>query len=322
MIGAGDVVDRFWLPTLAAHGGAEVMAIASSDGQRASEVAARAGILRSFAGHRDMLAAGGLDAVIVCTPPATHRAVCTDALAAGVHVLVEKPVCATLADWRALRCAAEASEAVLYYTFNNRLREENRWLAQRVRDERLGALELLDLEWLRAKPRGGAFWFADPAIAGGGVLADLGAHLVMIALGMVPTRSRFSVRCTATARPESPDGVDDVTAALLTIDGTLPVTLRLGWGMGLARPVEANFRAFCQRGSLTNHDYDGPSSDGYGAVLEVFLRVIREGRQPTLGLLDDVMTVIDALRRSGAEGREISGLLEGGIDSDAAALDR
>ena len=61
-----------------------------------------------FTDHRELLASGLVDAVIVSTPNMTHRAVLDDVLATDVHVLVEKPLCTTVADCRAVIEAAEA----------------------------------------------------------------------------------------------------------------------------------------------------------------------------------------------------------------------
>jgi predicted dehydrogenase len=52
----------------------------------------------TYASHEDMLERAALDAVLVASPNGTHARVTLDALAAGLHVLVEKPLCITAAD--------------------------------------------------------------------------------------------------------------------------------------------------------------------------------------------------------------------------------
>jgi predicted dehydrogenase len=61
-------------------------------------MAARYGATSAYEDHRAMIDAGGLDAVLVSAPAATHAQVAIDALEAGLHVFVEKPLCITLAD--------------------------------------------------------------------------------------------------------------------------------------------------------------------------------------------------------------------------------
>ena len=93
------------LRNLAAVPGAVVAAVADTHGpsrQGALDEAARAGLDPPlvFADHRDLLASGACDAVVVATPNSTHAAVLDDVLDAGLHVLVEKPLCTTVADCR------------------------------------------------------------------------------------------------------------------------------------------------------------------------------------------------------------------------------
>jgi predicted dehydrogenase len=70
-----------------------VTALAEPDPSVRRAVAARHGIASTHAEHRSLLDAGGVDALLVCSPDATHAQVVVDALEAGVHVLVEKPLC-------------------------------------------------------------------------------------------------------------------------------------------------------------------------------------------------------------------------------------
>jgi myo-inositol 2-dehydrogenase/D-chiro-inositol 1-dehydrogenase len=64
--------------------------------------------LTEFADHRDLLASGLVDAVIIATPNMTHQAILEDVLATELHVLVEKPLCTTVADCRRVIGAAQA----------------------------------------------------------------------------------------------------------------------------------------------------------------------------------------------------------------------
>ena len=68
---------------------------------------ARYGIPGLHADHRALIEAGGLDAVVVCSPAGTHASVVLDALDAGLHVFVEKPMCITLADADAIVVARD-----------------------------------------------------------------------------------------------------------------------------------------------------------------------------------------------------------------------
>src|SRR4051794_15331572 len=75
-----------------------VAALADPSARVRDGVAAAHGIPRTFADWRAMLDEAALDALLICTPNATHAEIALAALDAGLHVLVEKPLCITVAD--------------------------------------------------------------------------------------------------------------------------------------------------------------------------------------------------------------------------------
>ena len=191
IIGAGDVVERFYVPALAETDMYRVRAVASRNGVSARQVAVKFDGATAITGYQALITRDDIDAVFVCTPPYTHREIVEACLCAGKPTLVEKPVCANYADWRAVRATANRTGVPLYFAFNNRLREENQHMIRRALSGELGPVRHIDLEWLRRKPIPEALWCHDPALAGGGVLADLGSHLIMIALTFLPRRKLF-----------------------------------------------------------------------------------------------------------------------------------
>jgi predicted dehydrogenase len=104
------------------------------------------------------------EVVVVATPTHSHAPTVSRALAAGRHVLVEKPLCATAADARALTAAAAASHgrARLFVGHSERFNPVVRALARLLREDTLLALDLL-----RVGPS---------RVTEGGVLLNLGVH--------------------------------------------------------------------------------------------------------------------------------------------------
>ncbi len=93
--------------------GAEIVAISdpteSSRSAGLEAVADPAAV--AFADHRELLAHPGVDAVVVASPNHTHHDVLADVLEAGVHVLIEKPLCTTVEDCQRVMELAEATAA-------------------------------------------------------------------------------------------------------------------------------------------------------------------------------------------------------------------
>jgi predicted dehydrogenase len=73
--------------------------------------------------YREVLSDDGIEAVVIATPTDTHAAITRDALQAGKHVLVEKPLCTTVDEARELTALADAANRVLMvghvFLFNN-----------------------------------------------------------------------------------------------------------------------------------------------------------------------------------------------------------
>src|SRR6266581_1814624 len=76
----------------------EIAALADPSPTVRDAIAARYAVASAYDDHRALLEAGEIDAVVISSPAATHAAIVVDALAADLHVFVEKPLCITLAD--------------------------------------------------------------------------------------------------------------------------------------------------------------------------------------------------------------------------------
>ncbi|HUP99253.1 MAG TPA: Gfo/Idh/MocA family oxidoreductase [Aeromicrobium sp.] len=128
----------------------------------------------------DELLARDLDLVVIASPPASHVALATAALDAGMAVVVDKPLCASAADGAELVSRAAAAARPLTVFQNRRWDSDFLTLQRVVRSGALGEVRQLESRFERWKPTPDAAkpWrTASPADAGG-VVYDLGSHLV------------------------------------------------------------------------------------------------------------------------------------------------
>jgi predicted dehydrogenase len=112
LVGAGRIAQAAHLPALARAEGATLVAVCDASAALAAGVAARYGV-PAYTSAEEMLARGDLDAVLVAVPDRLHLPVSAEALRAGKHVLVEKPLAGTLADAEELARLAARSGLVL-----------------------------------------------------------------------------------------------------------------------------------------------------------------------------------------------------------------
>ena len=114
VVGGGLVAQAMHLPNLSAlRDHFTLAALAEPSATVREALGARYGIAGLHADYRAMLDAGGLDAVVVCSPAGTHAEVVVAALDAGAHVFVEKPMCITLADADAIVAARDRAGRVV-----------------------------------------------------------------------------------------------------------------------------------------------------------------------------------------------------------------
>lgn len=116
-IGVGVIGYGYWGPNLVRNftevSGAEMVAVTDLDPARLAQAKARYPLVETFRDHRALLADPRIDAVAIATPVASHFALAQEALRAGKHVLVEKPLAATFSQGQQLMAEARANDRVL-----------------------------------------------------------------------------------------------------------------------------------------------------------------------------------------------------------------
>lgn len=175
LIGAG-AISRAYADALSRTGRARLVAVADvrRDAAQALAEDARA---RAFASYGELAEEGGCEAVIVCTPPASHPQICIDLLERGLHVLCEKPLAVESARAREMLEVAERSGALFTMASKFRYVDDVIRAKQIVTSGILGEILLFENAFT-ARVDMGQRWNADPAVSGGGVLIDNGTHSV------------------------------------------------------------------------------------------------------------------------------------------------
>jgi predicted dehydrogenase len=159
--------------------GVVLAAVADVDERARQEAGQTHSVSRLYGDYRDMIAAGGLDAMAIALPTGMHAEACCAALRAGLHVLCEKPPTSSVAEMkRVKRCADDTG---LTYMFGRQSRFSPGVLASRraIAAGRLGRVYHGEAVWVRT--RWGALsqagWRMDRK-RGGGALLDLGVHAI------------------------------------------------------------------------------------------------------------------------------------------------
>jgi UDP-N-acetylglucosamine 3-dehydrogenase len=149
---------------------------ASRDSSRAAEVNTRCAGNGAFTSYAAAVEDKGVDAVLIATPPAFHLEWTLLALAAGKHVIVEKPPFPRAADFAAVEQAARAASRQVFVAENYFYKPLVRMLRAMMEDGVVGEPRFLDIKALKTQRT--EDWRDDPILAGGGALYEGGIHWI------------------------------------------------------------------------------------------------------------------------------------------------
>jgi predicted dehydrogenase len=165
----------------------DMVALCGRDRERATEAAERLGWRSVETDWKQLVGRDDVDLVDICTPGDTHAEIAVAALAAGKHVLCEKPLANTVAEAEAMAAAAaRAAEHGVrsMVAFNYRRVPALALARQLVAAGRLGTIRHVRAQYLQdwiVDPEFPLVWRLDRTKAGSGALGDIGAHIVDLA---------------------------------------------------------------------------------------------------------------------------------------------
>lgn len=291
VVGIG-VISRFYLAVLRESGPLTLGAVCDV---RPEALAPYRDEVACWSDHRDMIAAGGLDAVVVTVPNDRHAPVCRDLLDAGLPVCVEKPLAITLDDGRDLAELAAARAAVLFTAFHRRYNARVRALLDGLpQDVPVESVRVRYLERIEDHV-GNDRWYLDPARCGGGCVADNGPNafdLARLFLGPL-TLTDADIR-----RDES--GVDRQAEIRLTAESGARAVVELDWSHeGETKDVEVRLADGTVRRADMLTGFPGFKQSlwhEYSGVLRDFVRAVHVGGEDSAGL--SALELVDAVYRA------------------------
>jgi predicted dehydrogenase len=201
VVGAGRIVGAF-VGAAQRRSTQQIRAISARDPQRTAAVAADLGIPDVHPTLDALLADPEIDAVYVGTPHTSHAEIALAALAAGKHVLVEKPLATTAADAQRVADAARAAGLLAMEAMWTRYLPQSDIVRRLLADGAVGEVHtvIADFGFVAGYDPAGRLW--DPAL-GGGALLDAGVYPVSFASSVLGPITRVEAVGTL-----APTGVD------------------------------------------------------------------------------------------------------------------
>jgi predicted dehydrogenase len=304
------------IPAIQAATNGAVVAVASRDAERAAAFASKLDIPRAYGSYAALLDDPQIDAIYIALPNSMHYEWTLNAVAAGKHVLCEKPLALNAEQCLAMAAAAEAAGVLLMEAFMYRFHPQILTAQELVHSGAIGDLHHMHAAFtFRLTNPGNIRLQAD---LGGGALMDVGCYCVNV-LRTFAGREPVAAQALAAWHVQ---GVDERMTGLLHFDDDL--TGQFDCALNLARRetflaagTEATLelpRAFLpgvhdtivrlrtNYSEVSEQTIDGV--DEYRLMVEHFADCVRSGHAPRYGAREAAcnMNVIEALYRSARAG--------------------
>lgn len=271
LLGAARIAPNALITPALSHSGVVVAAVAARNPERAQAFAKKHGIRKVFNSYQELLDDADIDAIYNPLPNGLHYEWTMKAIAAGKHVLLEKPSCDTADETRRVFAFAREKGVVVLEAFHYRFHPAAQRVREIVQSGELGKIK--SMHGALAIP---GLLFAEDDIRydwslGGGCLMDMGVYplsFVRFVAGSEPTAV-----ISASAIPAKDPRVDRSTTALLAFpdDVTASITcdfaLPRKWGILPAMP-RIELRVECERGSVYLYNFVAPFAYHYISVTD------------------------------------------------------
>lgn len=219
IIGTGSISSRHIEGYLSFGEECRIVAVSDIEQEKAREQAERVGLDATvYSDHQQLLSQEEVDLVSICTPPSAHAQVAIDCLEAGVHVLVEKPMAASLAECDAMIAAAEKSGRLLSVVAQNRYRTT--WMKLKtLLDEKIAGEVLhaqIDSLWWRGHSYYDLWWRGTWESEGGGPTLNHAVHHIDALAWMMGLPVEVEAMMSNVAHDNAE--VEDLSIALLRFE--------------------------------------------------------------------------------------------------------
>ena len=252
---------RLYLPAVAASPETSVVVLADSSGQTFAAAHRLLGpkLVATYSSAAELYAHHRVDLTVVSLEPRLAGPAIAAALAAGSHVLAEKPACLSAADFDRLADEAEAKHLLLMLALANRLNPDVVLARRLIREGKLGRIygveaHLVADQTRLTRPEYRLSWFAQKSRAGGGHLIWLGIHWLDLATYLTDARVTEVAGFTANVGGQ-PIDVEDSAALSLKFDRGFLGTFTSGYYVD--QGYDSHLKIWGEKGWIELNPYGG-----------------------------------------------------------------
>ncbi len=320
LAGTGDIARKRVAPALRDAAGSSIAAVCDPMRDRAEALARDFAVDEVYGDYSDALRSDAVNAVYIATPVGLHVPMAVEAIRAGKHVLVEKPLGLAFDDTIPALDAEKGAKDACGCAYFRRFYPAFRMVRDMLDRGDLGDIVHLRLSyfsWFDPAPDDSKRWRVVRARSGGGPLSDMGTHMFDVLIGLFGLPARVSAMTVTRSREW--DVEDGAGIVMRFPDGAL-ATAAVHWNSKtwshafeivgtearvLWQPYDSGKVLVTVGRDTIEHDLP-PAANVHLPLVDDFVGAVSEGRSPAVTLAEAAKTnrLLDAVYRSSEEGRE------------------
>jgi len=323
LIGASTIAAQHMIAAIRAQDGHEVTAVLSSDQKRGADYAAKHGIIHSTTDLDTLLGDASIGIVYISTTNEKHLPQAMAAIAAGKHVVCEKPLAMSVMDAASMVRAAEVEGVVLATNHHLRSAGSHLKIKELIATDRIGEVLSIRIFHAVSLPANLQGWRIDNAAAGGGVIADIVVHdadTVRFYLDEDPAEVMAISQTGPLAR-----GVEDSVMSLWSLPSGVMVQTHESFThphAGTGIEVHGSKGSIIARNVMTQRpvgeislrtkdnvqQIDFSTHDLYARSIALFVKALNGTGQPSATGIDGVksLAVAEAVKQSALTGQRVT----------------
>ena len=308
MIGAGSVTEVKSGPALQKVPGSSLDFVMRRDPEKLADYARRHGVRKFTTRYEDILEDPDIDAVYIATPPGSHAFYTLEAASHGKAVYVEKPMARTVEEAQTMVKACRDAGVPLFVAYYRRGQPRFLKAKELIESGVLG--EVRSFQYLFACPAPGEDparpWLLSREVAGGGLLYDIGSHMIDSILFLLGEPVEVLGRSNNLSRARD---TDDLSSALMRFASGVQGTLQLSFNT--AQTIDRLWISG-SRGSLTLSimGYEPLLFEQAGQTESIDFPLLQHVQQPLITRVVNTLLGRDDLDSTGASALQTQEILE------------
>jgi len=321
LVGTGDIAKKRVAPALSGSTPGRLVAVCDVVRQRAEKLAREFDVTETYADLDEALAQTSANAVYLATPVHLHAQQTAQALEAGKHVLVEKPLGINAPDATRALEAARDKDLRAGCAYFRRCYPRYAHAKEMLANGEFGKIVLVRMtyfSWFNPDRDDPKYWRVVRSRSGGGPLSDMGSHMFDVLIGLFGMPRKVFARVRTLVHSYE---VEDSAVIIMELQNGADVIASFNWNSKTWAHefeiigTEAKVKWFpYDTGRIVKtvgrdiEELDMPNADNVHAPLvEDFVQAVLTGRDPiiTIGEAAKTNVLLDAVYRSAESGGEV-----------------